>query len=872
MNLRSGILFALLTALFAVLPVRSGAMDLTEKALKSVHADGWSVVGKNIIAKGHVHISFGELEFIADQAILNLESRDLEAVGDIRVTRNVSATITVPLKELVNYQDLPDSQIEIVGLQNDLWGQKSISVKRTFIDGTISAERVSGNLDSGYFRFDKAQLRFKNFVCQAESGERRGNGVIEIKNAEISACSYLKDGNAHYSIGAEKAVVKPYEPNAYGLQNVEKHPGDYSVWVYNGLAKVYGIPVLWLPMFYKPKDENPGIAGVMFGKQTDWGYYVSFYKRFTFSDYPYASVKVRGDWYEKRGFGYGAIGEFGTEQSTTQFSVYSIYDTGRYRTDSYELYRLDVPYQRYNFNVNNITHITPRLDFRGNFDYSSDYYFRRDFLAGLYNADPRPATFMALEQQFDHFSAAVYFRFQVMKSYNTVEKIPEVRIDLHRQEIFDTNIYYQGDMSADYLRMKWIEFDEPPVNPLNELKDYDAFRFDTTHFLYYPIRLDWLTLVPRAGFKFTAYSDSSDTKIKEDDLMALFVASDAQSMGVAPLKNYDSKGGARARFLGELGMEASTKIHNTWQNARSSFLGLDGLRHVMRPYLNYTMIANPTVDPEHLYYFDDIDRINDQNFLRFGLENRLQTRSGNTLTDYFYMENYWDLHFIDDPNDHYDNIGALGTIIRTKPIKRFSISTELLADLGNNNELPDVYRHGRNVGQVGLGAKWIDRWRLTLSYSIIDDVTASFSYNYNRGATSRAAYSMGSTLTQIDSGGYFSTYSNTYSETFSISVSAPLTPDRRTMGAFTLAYDTVMGKISDIGFSIIRKFHCFDVMATLEFEYNDDYDSKKRGFETAFSIQARLTGLEAPVNDVQSSALSSAHSMMSRNDNNQKFW
>ncbi len=872
MHLRSAILLTLLTAVLTVLPARSTAMDLTEKALKSVHADGWSVVGKNIIAKGHVHISFGEFEFLADQAILNIESRDLEAVGDIRVTRNVTANFQVPLKDLEKYQNLPDGKVEITGVSNDIWGKKTISIKRTFIDGTINAERVSGNLDSGYFRFDKAVLRFKNLVCRAESGERRSNGVIEIKNAEISACSYLKDGNPHYSIGAQRAEVKPHEPTLYGLKNIEKNPGDYSVWVYNGLAKIYGIPVLWVPLLYKPKDENPGIAGVQFGKQTDWGYYISFYKRFNFLDYPHFSVKVRGDWYEKRGFGYGAMAEFGTEQSSTQFSVYSIYDTGRYRTDDYENYRLDIPHQRYNFNLNNITHITPRLDFRGNFDYSSDYYFRRDFLGGLYNADPRPSTYAALENQFDYFSAAVYLRLQVMKSYSTVEKLPEVRIDMPRMEIFDTNIYHQGDMSADYLRMRWIEFDKPSKLPDSELKNYDAFRYDTTHFLYYPIRLDWLTVVPRAGFKFSAYSNSSKSKVTTNDLMRLFMASDPQSMGVAFLKNYDDKGGSVVRFLGELGVEASTKIHNTWQNARSSFLGLDGLRHVMRPYLNYTMIANPSESPDYLYYFDDTDRIDDQNFLRFGLENRLQTRSGNTITDYFYMENYWDLHFIDDPNDQYNNIGALGTIIRSKPINRFSVSTELLADLGNNNELPDVQRHGRTVSGVGLGAKWIDRWRLSLNYSVIDDVNLNFSYNYNRGAKSRTAYSMGSTLTQVDSGGYFSTYSNTYSETFSFGVSAPLTPDRRIMGSAQVEYDVIMGKMKNLAFSVLRKFHCVEVMATLEFEYNDSMDASKRDWETAFSIQARLTGLEAPVNDVQSSALTSVHSIMSRNSENGKLW
>lgn len=66
---------------------------------------------------------------------------------------------------------------------------------------------------------------------------------------------------------------------------------------------------------------------------------------------------------------------------------------------------------------------------------------------------------------------------------------------------------------------------------------------------------------------------------------------------------------------GEIGVEASTKIYNSWQDVRSSFLALDGLRHVIRPYINYTLIPKPNVKRDHLYYFDDIDRIDEQHFI-----------------------------------------------------------------------------------------------------------------------------------------------------------------------------------------------------------------------------------------------------------------
>lgn len=854
-----------LIAAAAALTLSATAIDaarLRFEEFKRIKADGWSVTGKNISVKGNVHISFGEFEIYADQAVVNLESRDIEAAGNIRLLRHVTMQGKVSLERLAELEQAPNILVSVTGISGSVWGDKTINVKTTSIGDNIRAERLVGNLRSGYFRFDEAQMKFKTFVCRAKSGERNPDGIITVRDAEISACNYLEFDNAHYSIGAGTITLTPHRTEFYGVDNIDTDPGDHTVLLTNGTARIYGVPVLWLPVFYKPKDESPGLFGTQFGKQSDWGYYLSMYKRFTFLDYPYSSANLRGDWYEKRGFGYGLDAEFVTEKSRTEIFAYSIYDLRPYETDDYDLYRLDVPHGRYDFRVSNLTHITPRLDFRGAFEYVSDYYFLRDFYSNRYDADPQPATYAALEQQFDHLSAALYFRPRVVKYFSTVEKLPEVRLDAPRQELFGTGLYYQGDMTADYMRMKWIDFDEPSRYRNSELRDYEAFRFDTTHFLYYPIRSKWFTLVPRAGFKLTAYSNSSENPVTTDDLLRMFTAANPQSSGLPDLVNYDHDGGSRVRFAGELGFEASTKIHNTWQNVRSRFLGLDGLRHVMRPYLNYTYISNPNVDRKYLYYFDDVDRIDEMNFVRLGLENRLQTRNGSRLREYFSMENFLDIHFNRDPEHEFNHVGALGTIIRTSPIKDFTLSTQFLVDIGGNNDgVPDTYRNGRNVGVTGLGLRWLNRWNISLNYQPIEDVNLNFSYNYNRGYRSRSAYSMGSTLTQIDAGSYFNAYSSEYEEDFTLGASFPITPDRRTMGAVSMSYDVVRGYMSDISFMLLRRFHCWELIGMLSFEHEDDCNSSGT-WDTSFSVQARLTGLEPELGGVQNNMLNRANRMM----------
>ena len=853
---------------------------ITKEDFRRIKADQWRLVGKNIIASGNVHIPFGNFELRADQAVVNIESRDFEAVGNISLHRWQHGKVMVEPEKLEELSHRSGVRIKVIGSTGDIWGNHKIQLEVSRAADSITAHRICGNIRTGYFNFDRAQLRFRNFVCRVESGERKPDGIIILNKAEMSACGYLEHDNAHYSIAAERMQLTPFAPDSFDPDEQEfgSGTGDYAIWLTNGWGKIYGVPLLWLPAFYKPRDESPGICSVVFGKSSNWGYYVSMRKRFRFSDYPAFSVQLMGDYYSLRGFGYGANGFVALENSRTDFFAYSIYDNHPYKETDYRRYRLKVPLNRWNFRISNVSHITPRLDFRGAVEFTSDYYFTRDFFYPRYSANPQPSSYAALEQQFDIFSVSLYFRLRVNRFYSTVEKIPEARIDLHRQQIFNTPFYYQGDLSANYMRMRWIEFDSDPKKKLNlkkyDLDDYEAFRFDTTHFIYLPLQKYGFSLIPRAGFKLTAYSNSSKHAVSSSELIRLFSAASPTSAGLGNLNNYDHKGGAQVRVVGELGAEASFKIHNTWQNARSDFFGIDGLRHVMRPYINYTYISKPNVDRKYLFYFDDIDRIEKENFFRFGLENRLQTRNGDEgLREYFSMENYWDLHLEKSTeNGDLSNVGNFCTKLTFKPIRGLTFSTDFSIDLGGNNEeLEPVRRRGGRERKVGLQAKWLNRWSLSVTYEPVKDFAFTFSYRYYRPYNARSAYSMGSTFELLDAGSYFNCYRSSRSETFSFGARMPLTPDRRTFGAFNISYDVLKGGISTIGFMVTRQFHCVEVIASLVFDRRDDVDDS--GWDTNFAIQLRLLGLEMPVHSETNRMLSRANDVSFGGGKNSKnFW
>jgi len=832
--------------------------NLTENDFKRLRADSWRAVGNTLIIEGNVFLPVKNFEIYADQMVINMTNKDFEASGNIRFYRWVRGKVNTNAKELGDIEKRANTFIHSVKRTVSPWGEVNYSADVSYQSDQITADKISGNLATSFFQFENLSLRYLTFVCRAERAERRSDGVTIIKNGEISSCSYLESNNAHHSIAAAEIRLTPHEAKFYELKYADFDRGDCSVLLLNGTVKIYGVPVLCMPVFYKPKDESPGICGIQYGSSGDWGNYINLYRRISFSDAPNFRVKLLADWYERRGFGYGVDGTLHTAESRTDFFAYSIYDKNQYRTDDYDDYRLEVPHNRYDFRISNITHLTPRLDFRGSFEYQSDLYVRRDFFRSEYNRDPQPATFLALEQQFDHFSASLYARFRVNDFMTTVEKLPELRFDVPRQQILDSGFYYQGDLSAAYMKMKWIDFDiEPKIANYSKLRDYDTFRLDTTHFLYYPLATGYFTFVPRAGVKLTVYSDSSKHKVSTDELITMFTAADPEGWGREKFTGYDEKGGSKVRLAAELGFELSTKIHKTWQNVRSNLLQLDGLRHIMQPYVNYTFIPKPTVDRDKLLFFDDIDRIDEQNFFRLGLINRLQTRGESGIETLFRMENFWDIHM--GKQDGMSALGNFGTILSMRILKGLTINTKILIDVSNDGEIKDTYRNGRNVGKTGLAQDWLNMWNFNITYAPAKNWKFTAGYNYIRPYRVRSAYSMGSTLTMINAASYFDSYYDDTEEEFYIGGTMPLTPDHRTLGTFRVSYDVPKGSIDDIRFAIIRQFHCWQLIATLGFER--EYGRNDPNWDVEYSISANLTGLNPELNSVQNSVLRNVESM-----------
>jgi lipopolysaccharide assembly outer membrane protein LptD (OstA) len=142
----------------------------------------------------------------------------------------------------------------------------------------------------------------------------------------------------------------------------------------------------------------------------------------------------------------------------------------------------------------------------------------------------------------------------------------------------------------------------------------------------------WLNVVPRAGGRFTYYSEADGDGATTQE---------------------------EARWVFNTGAEVNFKVSRLWAGVTNGLLEMDGLRHIMEPAVNYVYVPEPNVRPPALPQFDyelaslrllpidfpdynAIDSIDTRHVMRVGVRNRLQTKRAGKVEDLLRWEAYSD--------------------------------------------------------------------------------------------------------------------------------------------------------------------------------------------------------------------------------------
>jgi hypothetical protein len=318
---------------------------------------------------------------------------------------------------------------------------------------------------------------------------------------------------------------------------------------------------------------------------------------------------------------------------------------------------------RYRVSLQSRTKLTEDITAIANITKLSDAFVLEDFFQGEFQLNPHPDNIVAVTKWNPGYTLTALGRFQANDFFDTTERLPEVALDITRQPLFGSRIFYEGETSFADLHRSF------PDGSTND--DYRSLRLDSFHQFTFPnTYFGWLSVVPRVGFRATYYDTTRDLTQtmftrSTDPLIPNFIVPDD-----TPL----FKAGNKLRTVFNGGVEASFKLSKTWDGVQSNFLGLDGLKHVIQPFTNFSWASSNISDPAEILQFDRftgssqllpidfpqftmIDSIDSWTILRFGVRNRLLTRRDDSTVSWMDIETYMDVNF-DNPFDktRYSNL------------------------------------------------------------------------------------------------------------------------------------------------------------------------------------------------------------------------
>jgi LPS-assembly protein len=637
-------------------------------------------------AKGDVHIKYEDVEIKAGQAEYNANTGDVVARDNVTVVKDG----------------------EIFRGENIIYNVKTEELK---------ANSVRSSLPPIFYQTE---------------GFKTNSGKVE----------RIDGTNAWFT--THDSQVQNYRVRA---KSITIYPGDRVIM--KGV-KVYAgkTPVFWFPYIVQPLDDE---LGYFFqpGYTSQWGAFLLNQYGVMHGDHTLAKYHL--DLRSSRGVGIGA--DFYSEKwrknpHIGQLKLYYAYDTDPL-TGVNDSTRSDalVDENRYRIGFQHRIYIPGPQESTWYLDFDltklSDEFMLEDYFLNDFRLEPQPDNIINLVKRDDRFTASLLARMQLNEFYHADERV-ELAFDFTRSRILNTNFYYQGETSLGAYRDKLSDNERAVLqskiaqqesylstayganggttglldangnalpstttalagstlvsndaaviravpkqlltrddveNDLEllqaELNENKFLRAHTYHEFLYPISFgqgDWISFVPRLGGGVTYYNDvEGGTSDVGNDTRPIFAA----------------------------GFDLSAKFSKTWEDVQNRRIGLDGLRHIIQPYLNYSYVEADTIEglgtidrltpstrprPIDVPFFTAIDDLKSWNIARIGVRNLFQTKRDGGTHNYAGINTYVDL-FIEDPEFDRD-VSNLYNDLFWSPLPWLALSIDSQLPIGSSD-------------------------------------------------------------------------------------------------------------------------------------------------------------------------------------------
>ncbi len=561
----------------------------------------------------------------------------------------LAALMAVPALRAQALLDSLSSNLNIEGVETTYDPETGLAtakgdVRITYTDVEIRCGTASYNANTGEViaRDDvviwKAGTTYRgeSIIYNANSGELSGDAVRSSMPMEMGTFFYQTD-----KFETETKLIKRVDGGEtyFTTHDVEKpnfrlrarslsiYPDDRVV-MRHVTVLAGNTPVFYFPYLAQPLEDEVGYRFTP-GYQSRWGAFLLNQYGVLHGDHTLA--KYRLDLRSSRGVGFGAdFLSLRHQDNRKNFGNLKLYylrdsDPGNNRTGEP---RGPVGEDRYRINFQHRIYLpgpeksTWYLDF--DINKISDAHFYEDFFFNDFRETPEPDNQISLVHTDPAYVATLMARFQANDFYLVGTKLPELSVDWTRRQLWNSGLFHQGTFSAGLLKDELSDEEEERLGDLvgpatlglaAQLEGAGFGRVHTYHELLFPKTFfGWLNVVPRVGAGFTHYSDIDGS--------------------VANL-------GSETKPIFHAGLDVSFKLSKTWSDVSKPAWGIDGLRHVLQPYLNLSYLdasqlegfpsidrLSPTTRPRSIDVplFTAVDDLRSWNIARLGMRNLLQTR------------------------------------------------------------------------------------------------------------------------------------------------------------------------------------------------------------------------------------------------------
>ncbi len=507
-------------------------------------------------------------------------------------------------------------------------------------------EHATYNIDTKEIRAGAMQTQYFPYFVSGTNITSIAENAYRIENGNFTTHDSPKP-----DFHMRARTVRVYEDEYVVFQNVTFYIGN--------------VPFFWWPYVYQRLDDAFSFS-ISPAYLSSWG--PSLLTQVTFPIRDNISGRLRLDYRVRRGVAVGFDSDIQYGKGNSSWADLKTY----YLQDQNPLInRTDVPRGlvstgRYRLTLHDYTEFTDDIYGIVNLTKMSDPFVMQDFFHNDFRLDPVPDNVVAMTKRDPLYTLTAITRFQANEFFEQTQRLPEVVLDVVRQPVFGTGIFYEGETGLANLHRTFAN--------KSEFEDYESWRFDSFHQLTYPnTYFGWLSVVPRLGVRETWYSKSRDlgkTAFESSDnpLVPDFLLPDP----TLELPLHD--GGEIFRTVVNAGVEASFKISRTWEDVQSRDFGLDGMRHIIQPFTNFSWVSNTDLNPAEVLQFDryvpttqlrpidfpqftSVDSIDHWTVWRLGVRNRLQTRRDDITINWLDLETFFDVNF-DNPYDRtpYSNL------------------------------------------------------------------------------------------------------------------------------------------------------------------------------------------------------------------------